>query len=275
MQVEREEFYQPDTIITQLEKKLNSLCTNDLPDYITLVPDGEPTLDVHLGELIVKLKFFGFPVAVITNSSLMDDAMVRSELMKANYISVKVDTVNPSSWKSINKPFKSLNLETILSALQNFSRVFEGKLVTETMLIRGVNDTEAELVGLASCLQSIKPSMAYIAIPTRPPAFEGTFAADEKTVARAYEIFTAHGISAELLTGYEGNAFASSGNFRDDILSITAVHPMRRDAVLELMTKSGANEESLRKLIDSGLIEQIHFKNRDFYIRRFSKDQKS
>jgi len=273
MQVERGEFYLPDTIVKQVKKKLNDLSLNDLPDYLTIVPDGEPTLDVHLDELITKLKDFGFPVAVISNSSLIDDAEVQSELIKANYISLKVDTVNQSSWKSINKPHKMLNLGSILSAIQQFSMVYKGKLVTETMLIQGANDNEEELVALANYLQCVNPDIAYIAIPTRPPAFKGTFAANELAVARAYNIFIQHGLSTELLTGYEGNAFASSGNFAEDVLSITAVHPMRQDAVMQLMANSNTSEKSLNLLIDKGLIEKISYNKQEYFLRTFSNNK--
>jgi hypothetical protein len=53
----------------------------------------------------------------------------------------------------------------------------------------------------------------------------------------------------------EVNGFASSGNFTNDLLSITAVHPMRKDAVFELMGRSNANEKDFNKLIENGLIK--------------------
>ncbi len=204
MQVERREFYLPDVISRQLEYKLNSLAKSDLPDYITIVPDGEPTLDIHLGELIVKLKSSGFPVAIITNSSLIDRRNVQSELMLADYVSVKVDTVNQASWRKVNKPHKDLNHDTILQGIREFSKNFKGTLVTESMLLKDVNDSEKELEALALFLHDIKPEIAYIAIPTRPPAFEGTFPADETAVALAYEIFSRHKCLLNCLQGMRG-----------------------------------------------------------------------
>lgn len=270
MQVERQEFYSPDGIVEQLKQKLDGLSAIDFPDYITIVPDGEPTLDIHLGELILKFKKFGIPVAVITNSSLINRKDVQDDLMHADYVSVKVDTVNLSSWKKINKPHKDLTLSLILAGINDFSKKFKGILVTESMLLKDSNDSYDELESTAQFLKEINPDTAYIAIPTRPPAFEGTFPADETAVTLAYEIFTHHKLSAELLTGYEGNAFASSGNFADDILSITAVHPMRKDAVKQLMAKSNAPAESLDLLISSGLIEKISYNRQDYFLRKFS-----
>jgi len=273
MQVERREFYLPDVISGQLEHKLKSLAKSDLPDYITIVPDGEPSLDIHLGALILKLKSFGFPVAVITNSSLINQPDVQLDLMLADYVSVKVDTVNQVSWRKVNKPHKDLNLISILQGIRDFSKKFKGTLVTESMLLKDVNDSEEELEALALFLHDIGPEIAYIAIPTRPPAFEGTFPADETAVTLAYEIFSRHKVSAELLTGYEGNAFASSGNFAEDLLSITAVHPMRKDAVMQLLAKSNTPVERLNELVDNGLIKIVSFNNQEYYLRKFSIKQ--
>jgi wyosine [tRNA(Phe)-imidazoG37] synthetase (radical SAM superfamily) len=273
MQIERQQFFSPDAIVDQLEWKLNCMNAKDLPDYITIVPDGEPTLDIHLGKLIVKLKTFGIPVAVITNSSLIDHKSVQAELRNADYVSIKIDTINHTTWRRVNKPHKNLNFSSILKAAGDFSKSYTGRLVTESMLLKDINDSDEELEGLAKFLQGIRTDTAYIAIPTRPPAFMGTFPASETAVTLAYDIFRSHNLNAELLTGYEGNAFASSGNFTDDILSITAVHPMRKDAVLELMAKSNAMEEDLNQLIDNGLIKIINFNNQDYFLRRFGNEQ--
>jgi len=271
MQVERQEFYLPDEIMQQVKQKLNSLAASDYPDYLTIVPDGEPTLDIHLGELITKLKTFNLPVAVITNSSLINLKDVQDDLLLADWVSIKVDTLNPDLWKRVNKPHKNLDLDAILAGILQFSETFRGKLVTETMLLKNINDGEDGLELLAQFLYRIGPEVAYIAIPTRPPAFEGIFPANEAAVTLAYEIFTRHNITTELLTGYEGNAFASSGNFTNDILSITAVHPMRKDAVIALMAKANATPEILDKLISDGFIEKLGFNNQEYYLRKFSK----
>lgn len=274
MQYEPQAFYSVDVIVGKVKQMLKCLKSLDLPDYITIVPDGEPTLDISLCELIKKLKTLGFPVAVITNSSLIDREEVQTALKHADYVSIKVDTVNPALWKKINNPHKYLSFKSILKGIADFSQSFRGKLVTETMLIKNLNDAEADLENLATYLARISPETNYIAIPTRPPAYEGIHPADETSVALAFNIFTRYGLSTELLTGYEGNAFASTGNFKDDILSITAVHPMRMDAVMELMVHSGATENNLKMLIDSGLINQIHFNNQDFFIRNFTHKNK-
>ena len=50
-------------------------------DWVTFVPDGEPTLDVNLKEEIMKTKAHGLKTAVISNASLMSMEEVQEALM--------------------------------------------------------------------------------------------------------------------------------------------------------------------------------------------------
>jgi len=57
MQLKRRAFYKPEEIVKNVEKKVREADTRGEPiNYIKLVPDGEPTLDIHLGAEIKLLK---------------------------------------------------------------------------------------------------------------------------------------------------------------------------------------------------------------------------
>jgi wyosine [tRNA(Phe)-imidazoG37] synthetase (radical SAM superfamily) len=272
MQINRQEFYKPDELIDEVKALLSNIQDKkDYPDYITIVPDGEPTLDINLGVLIEKLKTLGVPVAVITNASLIDLPEVKNDLLKADYVSFKADAFSHEPWKKINIPHKQLDLQSIKEGICVFRNYFSGKMVTETMLVKGVNDSPDELKNTARVIESFEPETAYIAIPTRPPAFEKVEPPDEITVNVAYHIFKEYIENVELLTGYEGNAFASAGNFRDDVLSITAVHPMREDAVLELLKKTDGNKNSLDALLQEKLVEKVQYSGHSYYLRKFTR----
>ncbi|SHJ86942.1 Wyosine [tRNA(Phe)-imidazoG37] synthetase, radical SAM superfamily [Tangfeifania diversioriginum] len=272
MQINRQEFYKPDDLAGEVKELLNHIQNEkDYPDYITIVPDGEPTLDINLGVLIEKLKMLGVPLAVITNASLIDQPEVQNELLKADFVSFKADSFSPETWKKINIPHKQLDLQRIKEGIRVFRNYFSGKMVTETMLVKGVNDSPEELKNTARVIQGFKPDVAYIAIPTRPPAFKKVEPSDEGTVNTAYHIFKEYIKNVELLTGYEGNAFASAGNFRDDLLSITAVHPMREDAVLELLDKTDGNKNSLEVLLQENLVEKVQYSGHSYYLRKFTR----
>jgi wyosine [tRNA(Phe)-imidazoG37] synthetase (radical SAM superfamily) len=86
----------------------------------------------------------------------------------------------------------------------------------------------------------------------------------------AYQTFSKKLSSVEYLIGYEGNTFASSGNATDDLLSITAVHPMREEAVKELLNRLGVGWEVVQGLIDSGSLVELEFHEKKFYARKFA-----
>jgi wyosine [tRNA(Phe)-imidazoG37] synthetase (radical SAM superfamily) len=137
-----ERIFLPLEILEEVKEKIKKVKTSGGKiDYLTFVPDGEPTLDINLGIEIELLKKTGIKTAVISNISLIWRDDVQSDLLKADLVSLKVDAVDKRIWKKINQPYGPLNLDTILKGIMEFSRKYEGELITETMLIRGVNDS--------------------------------------------------------------------------------------------------------------------------------------
>ncbi len=87
MLVKRREFFEPDVILKETGEKIEKVReSGESVDYFTFVPDGEPTLDVNLGQEIELLKSYGIRIAVITNASLIWRADVREDLRKAELV---------------------------------------------------------------------------------------------------------------------------------------------------------------------------------------------
>jgi hypothetical protein len=72
----------------------------------------------------------------------------------------------------------------------------------------------------------------------------------------------------EYLVGYEGNAFACTGKVEEDLLSITAVHPMREEAVEEFLTKAGAGWQVIDKLVQERKLMETTYEGNTFYVRK-------
>jgi len=268
MEVEARSFYGTAKIGEQVRTKLKRARDKNEPvDYVSFVPDGEPTLDADIGKEIEVLGTIGVRVAVITNGSLLWREDVRQNLRKADWVSLKVDAVSEDMWHRVNRPHKSLTIDTILKGMLKFAQTFEGELTTETMLIRGVNDNLGEIKRIADFLAMLKPVRAYVAIPTRPPA-ERVAPSSEETVNAAYQSFAERLNKVEYLIGYEGNAFACTGNVEDDLLSITAVHPMREEAVTEFLRRFGAGWETVQNLIRKQSLRELEYQGTRFYMRR-------
>jgi len=268
---ERHPFYTPKVIFNEVKKKLDEANVRDeQTDYLTFVPDGEPTLDVNLGAQISLLRRIGIPVAVLTNASLVFCNDVREDLLSADLVSLKVDAVSEGLWRRVNRPHHALNLSAILNGITEFVRDFKGTVVSETMLIDGI-DYENEFEKIAAFLKNLKRlDKAYIAIPTRPPAEKWVRPAKEETLNAAFQAFSSKLGSnrVEYLIGYEGNAFAFTGKVEEDLLSITAVHPMRREAVNELLRKAEADWSVIEKLLYERKLMELDYEGNTYYMRR-------
>lgn len=265
----RQTFYKPEALLENITAHLNKLDESHWPDYLTFVANGEPTLDFNLGKEIQLLKRFGIPIAVITNASLIDKEHVRNDLMKADWVSVKIDTVDHAIWEKINQPNAWLDHTKILAGIQLFSAEYKGVLCTETMLVNGYNDTFEKLEQTASFIAQLKPKTAYLSIPTRPPALRKIQAISEKKITETWQIYCKKGINTELLTGFEGTNTGFTGNAYDDILNVTAVHPLREDTILELVNKENSDMSVVESLVKQGLIKGVKYKGKTYYTRRY------
>jgi wyosine [tRNA(Phe)-imidazoG37] synthetase (radical SAM superfamily) len=269
-------FYEPEAIFRDVQSRLaKAREASEHVDYLTFVPDGEPTLDVNLGKEIMLLKALDVPVGVITNSSLLWRDDVREELGNADWVSLKIDAVQEAIWRRINRPHKAIKLSRILDGMHAFAKAFAGKLVTETMLIRGVNDNDDCMKAVAAFLHALQPSQAYLSIPTRPPAQKQVRGPDEAALNRIYQLLADKVKQVEYLIGYEGDAFAFTGDIEKDILSITAVHPMREEAVRKMLSRAGSSWEVVDRMVAQGILAETKYDGHVFYLRRFSEGRKA
>jgi len=269
MNVNQQAFYKPKEMLKDVKNKVKDAKSKKEPiDYLAFVPDGEPTLDINLAEEIGVLSSLGIKIAVITNASLLWKKDVRDALCKADWVSLKIDAVNPDIWRRIDRPYKSLKLEKILEGISEFSQIFNGDLVTETMLIQDVNDSVKELENVADFISGLNPKKSYISIPIRPPAEKWVKPVDEHRINMAYQIFKEKDIDVEYLIGYEGNTFAFTGNVESDLLSITSVHPMRKDGVNNFLTKAKSDWSIIEKLIKENKLVELEYGGNKFYMRK-------
>jgi wyosine [tRNA(Phe)-imidazoG37] synthetase (radical SAM superfamily) len=272
MQTGRQVFYQPEEIFREVKDKVSrARSVGESIDYITMVPDGEPCLDSNLEKEIALLRELKIRIAVITNASLIWREDVRQALMLADWVSLKVDAVQEEIWRRVDRPHKNLHFDAILDGMRMFAHAYQGELVTETMLVKGRNDETGHVRDLADFLVDLKPVVAYLSIPTRPPAVKEVKAPKEDTINLAYQIFSEKLSHVEYLIGYEGNAFAFTGNVIEDLLSITSVHPMRKDAMEAFLVRARADWTVVQRLIDQRHLMETHYNGQTFFMRKLTE----
>lgn len=272
MSIQREEFYSSDVIYEELSLKISELQKHgEHIDYLTFVPDGEPTLDINLGKMIDRFKSFGLKIAVISNASLIWNLKVQNELLQADCVSLKVDSVLEKVWKKVNRPHGFLNLQRIIDGAIAFSKKYKGVLATETMLVGGINDNPESLNLTAETIQRINPQIAYILVPTRPPAENIAVKPSEDSLITAYNIFSSKIKNVEVISGNEGTDFSFSSDVEKEIVNILSVHPMREDAVEEFLTKSNNDWNTVEELIQKEIIKKTLYSGEVYYSKNFNK----
>ncbi len=270
MKTVRSEFYRPEDIYSEVALKLEQMQTQkSYADYISFVPDGEPTLDKNLGAEIDLCKNFDIKTAVITNASLMWMDDVKADLMKADWVSIKLDAADEETWLKIDRPHGSLKLRDVLNGIRDFAKVFKGTLVTETMLVEGVNNHLSCIEKIAEQIKEINPQKVYLLVPTRPPAEVSVIRPDSKSIADAAGyIRSFSGIGVECITGDEQEeGFFFNEEIINDLLSITSVHPVREDIIDGLLLKRNVDKAVITNLISRNMLKEMIYEGKKFYIK--------
>ena len=265
-EIERRPFRDPNVIARAVAARIGeSIERGESIDALTFVPDGEPTLDARLGESIRRIKELGKRIAVITNGSLLFLPDVREALADADWISIKVDAATEAIWRRVNRPDRRLSFGAVCDGLRAFAQAFNGVLATETMLIEGLNDGDEELEQIAALVAGFGPDIAYLTAPVRPPAEAWVRVPKPQRWVAAYAAFRDR---VETLTTDEEGRFALSGAAAESLLEITAVHPMRREAVEELLVKAGEEWSVVEDLVSSGRLLELTHRGHTYYLRR-------
>lgn len=166
-------------------------------DHLTFAGSGEPTLSLDLGEVITEAKkIVDSPIAVITNSTLLTSPTLRREVASADVVLPSLDAASQQAFSDINRPAKGLLADEMIQGLRDFRREFSGEIWLEVMLVRGINDNEAESIARAA--ESIEPDRIQLNTVVRHPA-EPVEALSQEEMERMLDIFS----GAELIPDWD------------------------------------------------------------------------
>jgi wyosine [tRNA(Phe)-imidazoG37] synthetase (radical SAM superfamily) len=222
------------------------LSKNPKIDYITLSGSGEPTLHKDLGKIIKTIKEisdYQYPVAVITNASLLQRKKVRDELKEADLIIPSLDAPTAEIFKKINRPHPKINFYKIKKGCIKLRREFKGKIWLEIMLIKGVNDSLDSAHKFRKVIKRIKPDRVQLNLPVRPSA-EEDLVPDLKQVERIIEII---GQDIEVVAAFPKNRKLKQANIREEeVLNYLRRRPATID---DLSSFLGINISELLKYL--------------------------
>ncbi len=164
---ERREYIKSEKIKAELT---NYFQNNPDPDFVTFSGYGEPTLHIHIGEILQFIKHIkpDIPVAVLTNGTLLSDKQVRKSLFLADIVLPSLDAATENIFQKINRPSGDLKIENYLKGLIDFRTEFKGKIWLEVFILPGYNDDEHELGELKNVILKLNPDSVQLNTLDRP-----------------------------------------------------------------------------------------------------------
>ena len=188
----RDRFVPRERVLKEIELR------RDEPfDFLTFAGSGEPTLSLDLGQVVSRAKrMIDSPVAVITNSTLLSSPTVRKEVAAADVVLPSLDAASQEAFMAINRPARGLLAEEMIQGLKDFRREYSGEIWLEVMLVRGINDHDAERIARAA--ESTEPDRIQLNTVVRTPA-EPVEPLSQEEMERMLEIFP----GAELIPDWD------------------------------------------------------------------------
>ena len=218
----RKMFFSVEEIIHEFDDLIQN---NIYFDVVTIVGEGEPTLYLGLGKIIAEIKKrVKQPVAVITNGALLYDKTVRQELLQADIVLPSMDAFDEASFEMINRPYKNMIYKDVYSGLIEFSKIYQGQLWLEIMVMEGINDSDLILEKYLGLLKEIKYDRLFLNTPVRPPAEQGVNVVGNDRMKYISE--TLGGIAIDLLSSK--GFYSEISDDYNAVISIIKRHPMNQ-----------------------------------------------
>ncbi|MFH1902919.1 MAG: radical SAM protein [Candidatus Omnitrophota bacterium] len=273
--LERKPYVPAETIIAEVSKLLQK---NPRIDFLTFSGSGEPTLNSDLGKMIWGLKKITLiPVAVITNGSLFYQKEVRQDLREADVVLPSLDAVSGESFRKINRPHPDLKSKVMIEGLRKFSREYPGKIWLEVMLVKGINDSKAELEKIRAIIKSLrmdrvrhslllaKANKVQLNTVVRPPAEEGFFPLTQLELKTAAEII---GSGCEIIAEFTG--VKTTGTFQGSEKLILETLKRRPLTLKDVTAVTGLTRSEVIKiigcLVQKNAIQIRRIKKEEYYV---------
>ncbi|MEI8004055.1 MAG: radical SAM protein, partial [Methanothrix sp.] len=204
-----------------------------------------------LGEILAKSKeIVDSPVAVITNSTLLSNPAVRKEVASADVVLPSLDAASQTVFQAVNRPASGLQAADMIAGLKDFRKEFSGEIWLEVMLVKGINDEDAEKIARAA--ESTEPDRIQLNTVVRPPA-EPVQALSEEEMQRMLDIF--HG--AELIPDWDWSVPART---RERLIDLLFARPCTLEEISRHLELVGSDAIKYCKIMekDSLISRRLH-----------------
>jgi len=242
---ERQRFFPPRLLLEELAGTLTAI---PHLDFITFSGSGEPTLNSDLGFFIREIKkMSAVPLAVLTNGTLLFREDVRRDLLAADVVLPSLDAATAGGFARINQPCPGLDLESVIAGLAAFRREYAGQIWLEVFILKGVNDSAAEIEALRLALDRIQPDKVQLNTLDRPPAYPGVASADFAHLEKIRDQWPGMAVEIIKRADRREEIAAFSTNLENSLLNTIRRRPLTLEDLAALTAKE---EGELRRYLD-------------------------
>ena len=125
------------------------------------------------------------------------------EIMQADIILPSLDAASQNIFERINRPHRSVRINTIVEGLQAFRKEFAGEIWLEIMLIKNMNDDPQELKRMAGIVSSLHMDRVQLNTVTRPPSEPSSMRLSDSELRNICRTF---GPACEIISTFEKTA---------------------------------------------------------------------
>ena len=262
---ERKDYLPTNKIIAELKDYLNQ---KPVLDYITFSGFGEPTLHKNIGEIasFIKTNYPQYKLALITNSTLFDNAQFRKEILMMDLVLPSLDAASQEAFEKINRPVAGLKIQNIVKGLIEFRKEYKGKIWLEVFIIPGINDSPGEIELITQAVKAINPDNVQLNSLDRPGTEDWVKCSSIEKLEQIAGVFDA--VPVEIIARKKNTPTfnSKSNNPENQILEAIKRRPCTLND-LQIMLNKQEKEimPLLEKFLSSNLIESTGENRGIFY----------
>jgi wyosine [tRNA(Phe)-imidazoG37] synthetase (radical SAM superfamily) len=247
------EYFPVEAIIDDVQNKLQEI---PLPDYITLSGSGEPTLHSRLRDIIHGIKAItDVPVAVLTNGSLFWIDTVRNSVLDADLIIPSLDAGDKETFSYVNRPHQAISFEKMVQGLSSLREEFKGLLWLEVFLIKGITDSDSELLKIKAWIDRVVPDLIQLNTAVRTPSEDFVDLVKQDALEEIARFF---GPRCEIIADYSKvHRLGEFKRTRDDVFEMLIRRPCSIDDISDgLDLHRNEAIKYIEELLDQNVIQR-------------------
>ncbi len=233
-------------------------------DALTVTANGEPTLYPYLSELMDEIdKIKGsIKTLILSNGAKIGEEKTQEALMKFDTVKLSLDCASKRCLKRLDRSHEGIEVEKIKEGMLSFKAKFQNPLIIEILIVKGVNDSDAEIEALNSYLLTLNPTRIDIGTIDRPPAYrvEALSYEELREISLKFDSSLSIYIASRKKVEKKPSSYS-----RDDILETIKKRPLTQEDIDVLFDEH--SKKALNILVNEKEIELVNIGEYDFFIR--------